>query len=439
MGGDSDSDIVSLSATTACAGVVLGVRNEVHVLFELTTGHKAATVQRPPIDIALVLDKSGSMAGRKLQFAKDAVRRVVAALGSRDTVHLIAYDTRVTTVFEGARGGDTSLFAAVDAIAAGTSTNISGGLERAQAVLTSSSGAPNKRVFLFSDGLANAGVTSNEGLFELAEALHSSGIVVSAYGVGDDFNEQLMRGIAESGRGDYAFIDTEENIPKFVQHGLRGILSCIGTNGLLRLRGRNGGVVQRVYGHDGDELVRGVRLDDIREDNHKQILAVLDVAPAGAVAAGSRAPVIEWELTYKPVDRPLAGYETLRGAVEMLFTESDAAALATPAGAEKVLVALQIQHAAARDREIVALLDANKVDEAIALKERSLAALAEWEGRDSSGFIKSILRRGASTLTEMRQRTNIPKMRKFVDYEAEMGDNMSACSLQFHAEDHTLE
>jgi len=418
--------------TPARKGVVFGVKNQVNVLFELLTGTNNVQ-ERPAYNLALVMDKSGSMAGKKLDFAKIAVKKVIESLSSKDMVHLICYDTKVTVPITCGIGGDGSLHKIVDKIDAGTSTNISGGLEKAVEVLQQSKGPVNKRIFLFSDGLANCGVSSNEGLFEIVENIQQGGCIVSAYGIGDDFSESLMKGIAETGRGDYAFIDAEEHIPKYVRHGLRSILSCIGTNGILKLRGRNGAIVQTAYGYDDDDLIRGLRLDDIREENRKQILCVIDVsASEGSIKEGVH-PVLDWELSYKPAENPLSPFITLSGSMGMVFTSKSEVALSESEGSVKVQVAMQIQEAASKDRQVLELIDAGKIDDAAALKETSLTQLALWEPKDSTGFITSILKRGRNTLSEIRSKKNVAKMRKFVDYEADMGDRMSACSITFDA------
>ena len=82
---------------------------------------------------------------------------------------------------------------------------------------------------------------------------------VSAFGLGDDFDEELMKGIAEQGSGAYFFIEGSSAIPQFTSFALKGLFKLVGSDALLTLRGLNGGVVKKIYGH-ADPLQRKYNL-----------------------------------------------------------------------------------------------------------------------------------------------------------------------------------
>jgi len=92
-------------------------------------------------------------------------------------------------------------------------------------------------VFLFSDGEATDGLRTSKELGEICAKMHKEvGIITSTFGIGDDFNYDVMSGIALQGHGTYFFIDKGENIPKLVEKGLRGLTSLLAIDSVLRVK-----------------------------------------------------------------------------------------------------------------------------------------------------------------------------------------------------------
>jgi Ca-activated chloride channel family protein len=168
---------------------------------------------RVPVNVALVIDRSGSMRGQKLDDAKRAAREFVQRMTEVDRLALVHYGTNVTTfpsalVTEEARA---LMLSFVDGIEDDGSTNISGGLEAAaQELRPAVSQFRVSRAILLSDGQPTAGRVREEELTALARQLRAEGIAVSALGVGDDFNENLMQGIAEQGGGFSGFLNSSQ-------------------------------------------------------------------------------------------------------------------------------------------------------------------------------------------------------------------------------------
>jgi len=171
------------------------------------------TQHRVPVNVALVIDRSGSMRGQKLDDAKRAAREFVQRMTEVDRLALVHYGTDVTTfpstlVTEEARA---RMLAFVDGIEDEGSTNISGGLEAAaQELRPAVSQFRVSRAILLSDGQPTAGLVREEELTRLARQLRAQGIAVSALGVGDDFNENLMQGIADQGGGFSGFLNSSQ-------------------------------------------------------------------------------------------------------------------------------------------------------------------------------------------------------------------------------------
>ncbi|KAK2951947.1 putative von Willebrand factor A [Blattamonas nauphoetae] len=176
---------------------------------------KTDTTERSSVSIVLVIDKSGSMSSEgKLEYAKIAARSLVQQLDSTDYLGIIAYDSNVTTLAQIGRVTNKESFnAAINTLQPGSCTYLSGGLSAGIEMLRSHHSTGTRRVFLLSDGQANEGDTSIEGVNAIASRYRSEGITVSSIGLGRDFNEHMMKGIAEHGGGQYFYVDKAEILP----------------------------------------------------------------------------------------------------------------------------------------------------------------------------------------------------------------------------------
>ncbi|MBZ4421571.1 VWA domain-containing protein [Myxococcus sp. RHSTA-1-4] len=165
---------------------------------------------RVPVNLALVLDRSGSMAGKKLADAKRAALELVHRLTPEDRLAFIDYGTDVNVlpsrqVTEAVRA---ELLLAINNLRDEGSTHLSGGLtEAARALRPHLREYRVSRAILLSDGQPTMGMVLEADLLRLARSLRDEGITVSALGVGQDFQESLMRGMAEQGGGFSGFID----------------------------------------------------------------------------------------------------------------------------------------------------------------------------------------------------------------------------------------
>ena len=173
-------------------------------------------VRRPRLNIALVVDKSGSMAeARKIDFVREAAHRLVDQLQPGDRFALVTYDDQVAVPIPSEAFEDRRLaHRVIDGIRPGGATNLGGGLtEGFRQVRRRYDPAGLNRVLLLSDGLANRGITSPDELSRIAAGEGEGGLSVTTFGVGNEFNEDLLSGLAESGRGTYYYIDQAQRIP----------------------------------------------------------------------------------------------------------------------------------------------------------------------------------------------------------------------------------
>ena len=238
------------------------------------------SAEHVPLNLSVVLDRSGSMDGDKLKYAKEALKYVVNNLDSKDVLSIVLYDTDVETFLEPQRLEDKNgLLARIDKIAIAGSTNMEGGLKRGYDLIKHSKKLIGSemvcRVLLLSDGLPNVGLSDPEGLAKLTkEHFEEDHISISTFGVGNDYNENLMAKIALQGGGLYYFIYSPEKLPEIFNEELKGMSKVIAKNTILKIKFPDQLAYDRTYSFNsnlkGNELE--ISFNDLFAEEQKSIL-----------------------------------------------------------------------------------------------------------------------------------------------------------------------
>lgn len=220
-----------------------------YAVIELDAPPATAAPVRPRVNVAFVVDRSGSMATRrKLGLAKEAVLAGIARLVPDDRFSVVAFDDAVEVVAPSAPATHDAKEAAarrLDPVDPRGHTALSDGwLRGAEQVAAALDPEAVNRVLLLTDGLANHGIVDPALLEHHASELRARGVVTSTFGVGEDFDERLLAGMADAGGGAFRFIKGAEEIPEL-------IASEVGD--LLEVTAR--GVVLHFVGGDGIEVV----------------------------------------------------------------------------------------------------------------------------------------------------------------------------------------
>ncbi len=176
----------------------------------------AIDAERRPTDLLVVLDRSGSMGGLKIQQARAAIRELVAKLGPQDRFALVTYSSHAELAipFGYALGAAPDAWLrTVASIGASGGTNMSAGLDVAVAAVerTRADGRV-PRAILISDGLANEGDATHAGLMRRASSAARGEYMLSTVGVGADFNEALMTALADAGTGNYYYLESARGL-----------------------------------------------------------------------------------------------------------------------------------------------------------------------------------------------------------------------------------
>lgn len=229
----------------------------IHVLIRLT-GQGQVTGERPPLDLAVILDRSGSMAGEKLLAVKQATLDLMKELRPIDHLTVLAYDDVVDVLADrvaaDAAGIDAAKKAVLEIQDRG-GTALGPGMFRGLEILEAAKRDERElaHVMLLSDGQANVGEKNPEILGARAGEAFRKGISVSTLGVGLDYNEDLMTKLADQGGGRYHFIQGTEAIPKVLADEFAGLVATVAASVTLELRPGPGIKVARVYGYPSRE------------------------------------------------------------------------------------------------------------------------------------------------------------------------------------------
>lgn len=208
---------VSFSGTLDRTAVLLGRdgRARMELVMAATAGG-SADVQRRPTDLVVILDRSGSMTGSKIEHARAAVGELLARLDRQDRFALVAYsdDAHVFVPLSAVdERGRTGWLSTVAEIAPSGGTNMSRGLDLGFDVVERSRASGRvPHVILISDGLANQGDASPEGLSRRARRAAQGEYMLSTVGVGADFNEYLMTALADAGTGNYYYVENPREL-----------------------------------------------------------------------------------------------------------------------------------------------------------------------------------------------------------------------------------
>jgi Ca-activated chloride channel family protein len=225
-----------LSALLDCDLVAVEQTDELTLLVELTAPSPTSTAARQPATLQVVLDRSGSMAGDRLEGAKSALISLVDRLDPADNLGVVAFDDAVQVVVPA--GPLTNKAAAKHAVAAvhdGGSTDLSSGymrgLQEAQRVV----GPTGATLLLVSDGHANAGVTDPGQLGQVATRARSKNVTTSTLGFGLGYDEQLLGALARGGAGNELFAEEADTAVALIAGEVDGLLTQVAQAASLRL------------------------------------------------------------------------------------------------------------------------------------------------------------------------------------------------------------
>lgn len=217
---------------------LLAVEGEhtVHGMLELVAPPAKGDKDRAPLHLAVVIDRSGSMAGPKLDHTKEAAAFLVRRLAKTDEIALVTYDDSVELISSLGTADHDALCDVISQIYPGGSTNLSGGWLKGLEEVRRAKGDGVRKVLLLTDGLANVGVIDPPSLTKMAENARGDSVGTSTIGFGHGFNEELLTEMAAAGGGNSYFVESPEDAPKVFAEEFEGLTQLVAQNVSVEIR-----------------------------------------------------------------------------------------------------------------------------------------------------------------------------------------------------------
>ncbi len=261
-------------------GTLLAGSDEDRFLVISVTAPEPTLDRRMPVDVAVVMDTSGSMSGwHKIDYARMAARELVSSLQPGDRVSLVTFSDRARVLLPAQEITDPArILGTIDRIQEGGGTNMYGGIAEGLEQLRSGSDGHVRRLLLLSDGHANVGISDGDSLASLARQASVADVSTSTVGLGLDFNEDLLASMADAGGGSYHFVDQAQQLASIFEGELDNMVRTVARDVTVRLDLPPGVSVVDTYGYTDTRDSEGWRvyLGDITAGQERKIVLRLD-------------------------------------------------------------------------------------------------------------------------------------------------------------------
>lgn len=354
--------------------------------------------KRAPVDVAFVLDRSGSMGGEKIQVAKHAVDVALDQLQEQDRATIVAFDDEISLLHQLAPAtmlNRIAMRASLYRLDARGSTDLSGGWLAGCQQLASVESARGevrlKRAIVLTDGMANVGITDPGELAHHAGELRSRGIATTTLGIGAGFDEFLLAEMAEAGGGNFEYLASARQLVPFFSRELGELLATVAANLTLTITLPYGmrGTVLGTFPHTREGKTFTVSLGDVTAGETIDLLLHLgtrhgnpgDLLPLSITARWTeteRGTHGAWTGDQSPLMRVRAD-EAAATPVDPVVLERTALHRAADARRQAMLLDRKGEHARSRSllRDARTLLEAAPQTAGIINETHEISAIAE--------------------------------------------------------------
>ena len=385
-----------------------------HVLAEINAPEAPSSATRPSVNVALVLDRSGSMGGEKIVLARQAVEHALRLLKPQDRFALVVFDDVVEVVVASTAASGEAKRHALRELAkvdARGSTNLAGGWEAGcDLVVAQLSGETIGRCLLVTDGQANVGERDPEALSALAAAMRQRGVATSTFGIGADFDERTLQRMAEGGQGHFYYVAAPQAIPDLLTSELGDSLEVVARDAALVVRVPAEVDVEPVGPFRvaaAGQVVR-VELGDLTSGQELQLVLRVKFG----VGADTETRVVTFSLAAKDDALGTVSQDIQWAFADHARNDRQPRDRVVDRAAARVYAALARQQALALNRE-------GRYDDARRVLERVAMKIADYAGHDAE--LHEIMRSLREDLEAFAARMDpvLAKQRHFASYAAQ--------------------
>jgi Ca-activated chloride channel family protein len=292
----------------------------VDVLIRVTPPEPQLTYNaRPALNLSLVIDRSGSMEGEKMVRAREAAMFCVDQMLPSDRLSVVIFDERIDLLFPSQPvGNKQAMKDMISRVKARGSTAlheawVRGGLTVSERLFD----VGINRVVLFTDGLANAGLTNTDEIVSQAMGLFKRGVSTSTIGIGEDFNEDLLLPMAQTAGGNAWHVVNADDMQRIFQVELEGLIAQFAHNVSLSLIPADGVRIADVL-NDFELTETGrYRLPNLQAGAPLEIVVQLRAGPQND---GTQLRLLDLRLGFTPQDAPAA--EVMKQVFTVDFADS---------------------------------------------------------------------------------------------------------------------
>lgn len=375
---------VDLKSASAKPVLPAGQKQLTHLKVGLTGFEMPKQGNRAPVNLAIVLDRSGSMSGEKIAQARTAAMMAVRSLAPTDIVSVITFDDNVDILVAATKASDRDgICQKIDSIQVGGGTGLFAGVSKGAGELRKfiSKECVN-RVILLSDGQANKGPSSPAELAELGASVIKEGISVTTIGLGAGYNEDLMTQLAQKSDGRHAYVQNPKELVSIFEDEIGSVNAVVAQKIKIDVLCDPGVRPVRVLGRDATIAGQKVTLELNQIYSGEEKYAILEVevpeSTAGLHRDLARVEVSYDNLSTKAVDH-------LVNTVAVRF--SDSSEEVEKSVNKDVLVAAVTQIATLKNEEAIQLRDKGRVEEA----KKALLDNAAWLGENAARYRSTTL------------------------------------------------
>jgi len=312
---------IKLDVSLSNPVLIAGKKQTTYLKIGLTGFEMKGDAQRTPANVAIVLDKSGSMQGEKIKKAREAAMMVIDQLSGKDIVSVVAYDNNVSVLVPATKASDKSAIrAGINRLSAGGSTALFAGVSKGSAEVRKFLDKNRvNRVILLSDGLANVGPDTPGELAALGASLIKEGMSVTTIGLGLGYNEDLMTQLAQRSDGNSYFAESTKDLTRLFKAEFGDVLSVVAQELVVKIQCADGVRPVRTIGREADIAGNTATavINQIYSTQEKYLLMEVEL-PAGRKNKSMN--VAEVSISYANMETKTT--DTLSSTIAARFTDS---------------------------------------------------------------------------------------------------------------------